>query len=619
MTASGTLIQVEPRPGYDEAAFISQLRDVYQQAKEVKSTMLTEWKRNYRVTMNRAAPAVPNAPGTRANETFPTVDSRIGWMTDQEIRFSITPAADPFSVFSMVSDTLGEQLESILNSTMKSNGWDAEIIEMLWDAAMYGAGFLKCVWDSGTDDGLGNISLKHTSPWCLYVDPYATDLDDAQYIIEVHTMSRAEIERRYPDTTRTEIEDASVTGDRTMDHMPPTQSSNRQANAGTLIPINAGQGATTWGAPGGAKQHTSAQDDGVNVYEFWMRENFEEEVVPGDASLGDEPRKVIVDQWRVVVMSGNRILLDELAENLFHTNRHPYVRYVDVETGEFWGSPLLRDLAPCQQAMNTLLAMGQNNIIYTGNPVLIGVKGSGADRSTWTNKPGMIYDVNAGPQNAQSRPTWMEPPNLPPALLQFVTFWREEMERIAGLSGAQRGEVPSGRATDKQVHAGQEAGFIRIRSALRNLERTLSKAGELLANLMIINYDVPRFVAIVGDEGEMSSIRLAAQHFYAPVVDWKGKVTFSPLRFTMLVNAGSSKPTSRSARMQEANMLKSMDVVDDQYVMQAYRVSHWKSVLERKEAKQAQALQVAQALGQAGDKPKGGGKKMASAAPSPGG
>jgi hypothetical protein len=273
--------------------------------------------------------------------------------------------------------------------------------------------------------------------------------------------------------------------------------------------------------------------------------------------------------------------------------------------------------------MNTLLAMGQNNIIYTGNPVLIGVKGSGADRSTWQNKPGQIYDVNGSPGQQNNRPTWMEPPNLPPALLQFVQFWREEMERIAGLSATQRGEVPSGRATDKQVQAGQEAGFIRIRSAVRNLERTLRKAGELLANLVIINYDVPRFVAIVGDEGEMSSIRLAAQHFYAPTVDYYNKVTFAPLRFTMLVNAGSSKPTSRSARIQEANTLKQMQVVDDQYVLQAYRVSHWKEVLNRKEQKQAMELQLAQAQQAAGASAKqqqgGGGKRPPSQAPKPGG
>ena len=544
--------------------------------------------------MNRAAPAVPAAPGVRANEVFPTVDARIAWITDQEIQFSITPASDPFSMYSMISDTQGSQLESVLNSTMKSDQWDGEIVKTLWDAAMYGAGFMKCVWDAGLQRGEGNVSLKSVSPWCLYVDPYASDLDDAQYIIEVHTMSAQEIERRYPDTTQRTIEDAYITGDADTDHLSPSQAVSRDRGAANLIPVNAGQGATTWGQPGQAKTHTSAQQ-GVNVYEFWIRENFEEEVEPGDPSLGTEPRKVIVDQWRVVVVSGNRILLDELAENLYHTDRHPYVRYVDVETGEFWGSPILRDLAPCQQAMNTLLAMGQNNIIFTGNPVLIGTKGSGADRSTWQNKPGMIYDVNGGPSAQSNKPAWMEPPNLPPALLQFVTFWREEMERIAGLSSTNRGEVPSGRATDKQVQAGQEAGFIRIRSAIRNLERTLSKAGELLANLIIINFDTPRFVAIVGDEGETTSIRLAAQHFYAPTVDHNDKVTFAPMRFTMLVNAGSSKPTSRAARIQEANILKQMNVVDDQYVLQAYRVSHWKEVKARKDAQMAQMAQMAAA------------------------
>jgi hypothetical protein len=216
----------------------------------------------------------------------------------------------------------------------------------------------------------------------------------------------------------------------------------------------------------------------------------------------------------------------------------------------------------------------------------------------------------------------MEPPNLPPALLQFVQFWREEMERIAGLSATQRGEVPSGRATDKQVQAGQEAGFIRIRSAIRNMERTLRKAGELLANLIIINYDVPRFVAIVGDEGETSSIRLAAQHFYAPTEDEKGKVTFAPMRFSILVNAGSSKPTSRAARIQEANVLKQMGVVDDVYVLQAYRVSHWKDVKRRTDAMKQQEMQMAQmaaAAKQGGGGGGGAGKRPPSQAPKPGG
>jgi len=589
-----TLVQVETPPQYDEHAFLSNLRDMLETAKDARNAMRAEWLRNYRVTMNRAAPNVPQAPGTRANEVFPTVDARIGWMTDQEVQFTLAPAADPFNPYFMVTETLCHQLEDVLNANYMTEGWYAEIVKMFWDAAMYGSGFLKAVWDQGLERGMGNVGLKSTSPWCLYVDPFATNLDDVEYIIEVHTMTAAQIERRFPDVAETVLDEVMVTGDRTSDHMPPSQNSNRQKQSG-LIPIDAGQGPTQWGAPGGAKKHTSMRDKGINVYECWFRENYTEEVKVGDPSR-PVPEEVVIDQWRVVVWAGNHVMLDELAENVYHANRHPYVRYVDVETGEFWGSPLLRDLAPCQQAMNTLLAMGQNNIIYTGNPMMSAVKGSGADRTSIRNAPGVILDVNGGPTGGQNNaPRWIPPPNLPPALLEFVGLWREEMERIAGLNATQKGEVPSGRATDKQVQAGQEAGFIRIRSALRNFELTLRRAGELLANLIVINYDTERFTAIVGSEGEPTSVRLAAQHFYAPASDAKGRVTFEPLRFALIVNAGSSKPTSRAARIAEANALKQMGVVDDLFVLQAYRVSHAADVMRRTALQRQQMAMIAQA------------------------
>ena len=38
---------------------------------------------------------------------------------------------------------LGEQLECVINSVYFTDQWYAEIVKMLWDAAMYGAGFLK--------------------------------------------------------------------------------------------------------------------------------------------------------------------------------------------------------------------------------------------------------------------------------------------------------------------------------------------------------------------------------------------------------------------------------------------------------------------------------------------
>jgi hypothetical protein len=291
-----------------------------------------------------------------------------------------------------------------------------------------------------------------------------------------------------------------------------------------------------------------------------------------------------------------------MASNLFHTNRHPYVRYTDVETGDFHGPALVRDIGPCQIALNRLLALTQNNIEFTGNPIFVGVKSSGMDRSTFVNRPGRIYDVDGGPNAGNAKPQWLSPPNLPTILQGFIEFWLTEIERIAGLQGGQKGEIPSGRATDKQVSATQEAGFIRIRSAQRNLELALRKAFELAANIIILNYDVPRTVAIVGPEGEMNSIKLAAQHFYTP----GGPDGPAPMKFSLLVNAGSSKPTSRAARIAEAVQLYQLKAVDQQYLLQAFRVSHWQSVMARTKQEQQQQAILAAVSGQK-EQPKGPG------------
>lgn len=599
MSAVGTYVEVSSS-GEDEFWLIQRLKDCYQQSKDAKAQMSTEWKRNYKITKNRAAPNIPAAPGTRANEIFPTVDSRIGWMTDQEILFTLTPAADPFNMQALVYDVLCEQLESVMNSLLRTQGWYAEIVEMLWDSAMYGSGFLKVVWDQGLSEGMGDVGLKAVSPWCLYPDPWATSFEDAAYVVEVHTLTAAEMERRYPMLGRQRIEEAVRFGDISSEHVPPQQFSGRQRQS-ALTPI--GQGptvpATTWGQPGGARNHRETEQGGVNVYECWIKENYAEEV-PDPLTGGTT--WAVIDQWRVVVHAGERVLIDELAINLFGIDRHPYVRYTDVISGELWGDPIVRDLAPCQQSLNTLLAMGQNNIVYTGNPMMVTTKGSGADRSTVFNRPGQIFDVNPTPGGGQASadPRWMQPPQLPQALMSFIAFWRDEMERIAGLAGAQRGEVPSGRATDKQVQATQEAGFIRIRSALRNLELTMRRAGELVANLIIRYYDTPRYVAIVGEDGQNTAMRLAAQNFYVPTRGPDRKWRSEPLRFALTVNAGSAKPTSRAARTAEAARLFEMKVVDDLYVLQAFQVSHAQQIMTRKQQQQMQQLQMAEALSQAG-------------------
>jgi hypothetical protein len=158
------------------------------------------------------------------------------------------------------------------------------------------------------------------------------------------------------------------------------------------------------------------------------------------------------------------------------------------------------------------------------------------------------------------------------------------------LQGPQKGTAPQGRTSNAQAQNSQEAGFIRVRLAQRNLEIALSKIFARAAQLIIVNYDVSRTVAIVGPDGEQQALQLAAHHFMNP-----GKNGAQPLKFSLMVNGGATKPTSRSARFAEAMQLKAVGAVDNQYVLEAARVSHIPQVLARVQQEQQAAAEAAKA------------------------
>ena len=293
---------------------------------------------------------------------------------------------------------------------------------------------------------------------------------------------------------------------------------------------------------------------------------------------------MVADAWRVVVYSGRTILLDELAENLWQESRHPYVRVVDVEIGDFWPTAITSHLAPNQIAINRLLSSLQGNAELVGNPIFLDVADSGLSRAQIMNRPGSRLVMNKSAANAQAqKPDWLRPPDMPAGVANLVQFHIGRMENISGLSGPTKGQLPSGRQGQATTQATQEAGFVRIRSALRNLEASLGELFRLCANLFIQNTNIPRMVAIVGEDGTDSALRLAARHFYMPSRD-PDKPSI-PLKFSLIVKAGSSAPTSRQSRIAEADALRSMGAIDNQAVLEAHAWPHWQDVVARMDSR----------------------------------
>lgn len=591
----GTMLQIEPAPDSLDHELTGRLYDLYQQARRGRQQKAEMWRKNYLLSMNRWGRS-PDDP--RDSEIYPILRSRVAWMTDQETHFSIDPAAEPFQDFYDYEVKLGEQLETLLGTNYKVQGWYAEIAKVLWDSPIYGAGIMKAGWDSGLDGGLGNVCMSRIDPWTFYPDPNASSFDDCQYLVEVHKWSLDEIERRFPNVDIKRIQEAAIQGDRQdVDKAPQRQDFPRYVRDG--IPINLGQGPVSVGNPGEGTNLRSVLQSGVNVYEFWIHENVVTERESSDPQISS-PEQVVMDGWRVVVFSGEVVLLDETAENLWDLDIHPYVRYVDDEIGEFWSTPLVAHLAPLQLFINQLLSSAASNVLLTSNPIFMDYENSGLARTAIVNKPGQRLTMKKDLSGANVKPDWLSPPPMTTDIPNLIEFSIQRMENIAGLAGVSKGQQPSGRQAQQTTQAVQESGFVAIRSSLRNLETALSRLGQLLAHFIIINYDIPRIVAIVGDEGTETGLRLAARHFYTPTAEGA-----QPLKFSLTVNAGASNPTSRQARIAEIDALKAMDVVDDQTVLQAHRIPHWQAILARK---QEAAAAEAQAEKEAGRQPHGKGQ-----------
>ena len=562
---------------------IQKLQQLYRTARRVKSDKYDAWDRNYRLLNNRiGGRAALNTgswpPSPRDSEVFPILSSIVAWMADQHTIIDTQPATDPGSPFYDFIVNIAEDLGTVLQSNWQADDQDAQIKLVIWDALVYNAGWFKTVWDQGLAGGLGNPKAIRVDPYSLYIDPQATDLSNAEYIVERRLMSIDEIERRWPG--KSAAIEASVVAASEYDTRP-NMGGNDASRIPKANPGNLPSGNGRWGGVTASNQYNDKLAS-VIVSEFWLRENeewYDESDQPIDPNdLPPYNEKMVRDRWRVVVLAANEILMDEYSEDLYTFRHHPYDRYLFDDIGELYGVALVDHLAYPQIYINRLLSAMQANAELVGNPIFLESAQSGLDRVGIINRPGQRLRVSG--QGMQNKPDWLQPPSMPTQVKELVDFWIQRMENIAGLSAASKGNTSSSsgtsRTSDQVMNTIQEAAFVRVRSAINNMERTLTSVGYKLADLIIDNYNTARYISVAGPKSSQSAIALRPHHFLVPTE--KGQ---APLKYSLNINAGSALPTSRQARAQQADRAYAIGVFDRQAWYEANQIPNWQAINDR--------------------------------------
>lgn len=574
-----------------EDALVNRLRQLFTEMRQSKRPYYETWNRNYRIVNNRVGGKASAAwmPAPKDSEVYPLIASLVAWMADQHTTVDIMAAADPASPYYDYMQKLANDMATIIQTNWSVLDYESQVKLVLWDAFMFNTGIFKVVWDQGLDNGEGNVMLKRVDPWSFYVDANATSMEDSECFCEARRMSLNEIERRWPKNAAKVREAASESGMGEIEEHPSRknlQTRGAMANpgnlptSGTLTNYSTGGGYTRWSSP----KHRTGPKPGVVVYEFWVKENEkidekdnaheQQEVKEGKTEFLEHP--TVIPRWRVVVTAAGVVLMDEYADELCTGGNHPYERYTWDDTGEFYGIALVDHLAYPQIYINRLLTALQQNAELVGNPVMVEAANSGMDRTGIVNRPGQRLRLS-GPGGMQNKPEWLTPPSMPESVNQLVQFWIDRMGHTSGMTEAVMGSMrPTDRMSTDTMSSVQEAAFVRVRSALGNLESALKKSAYKMADLIIDNFDEPRYMATVGPQGMSTSLALKARHFQVPT-----EAGAPPFKYSLVIQAGASMPTSRGARVKEADQAYVWGIIDRQAWFEAHQYPNWQTVLQR--------------------------------------
>lgn len=567
----------------NQAQLVWKIHTLFQRARDARRPVTEQWNRNYYTLYGRP----PGIGNTKSNEdvpeAYPIIESLVAWKTDQQPSFDIIPYALPGSLDYSFYDSLAQDLRVCMQAAWANQNYGDELEAATFDAETYHFAVLKATWDANLYDGLGDVVVRRIDPFSFYIDPAARHPRDANYFIEVRTMSLQDMERNWPGSVE-KLNGEHVRSD--TDEAP----SRLKAGSGTLPLANPGaivngageRSRGVYGLPGQSRDRIVDDTTGVTIMECWYRTSVTAPaLIPGpDAQPLASDDERTYDVWRTVVICGNTVIMDVAADEMWSHGRHPYIIHRPKQTGELYAPSLVEFLAPSQRKINDMLRSIGKNIDLMGDPVLIDESNSGIRRTVVHNQPGQRLTV----KNAEGV-KWLQPPQVhPQASGDMISFHVGEMERISGLSAIVRGATPTGRNAQGVIDSVQEAAFVRIRLSLRNLERSLHELGNIVASLIAEFYDEPRIIAVVGESGERTSKGIRGLHFYTPSKE--GRV---PMRFQLQIRAGSALSTSRGARIAEADALYAMGAIDEEAVLEAHDYPNRKTVVKRVQEMKAAA------------------------------
>jgi hypothetical protein len=318
-------------------------------------------------------------------------------------------------------------------------------------------------WDELAEEGLGDVMIRVDNPFDVYIDPNATSVSDAQYVIRVvrKPLESIKADPRYTNTDQIAADNkyaASIWKDK-LDNISNGYSKSEK-NAQTSL-----------------------------MYELWARDSTEEVELDElgnpilDPKTGEQ--KTIVKQVIRCVSSVNKTII---RNDVTDYEDLPFIDYaVDVEPDELYGYGYIHDLIPMQRAINKI----QDDLLRYHHKFAKGkyVTTTNADIKVIEDQHGEIIQTKPGtsltPLPLQSAPS---------SLQNQDQIMNNYLQDISGVGDAFLGRLPSADMSGVALETLISSSGNNLRNYVEEMESVLSKLGEMILKMASKYYDTTRAV-----------------------------------------------------------------------------------------------------------------------------
>ena len=371
--------------------------------------------------------------------------------------------------------------------------------EWLTDYLVYGTGIVKLNWNM--HDDLPDCDI--VDPFSFYVNPSATKLENAQYIVHMAPRPLYEIQQLFPEKGKfvqpmgklNEYEALKITDVKQGDK--------------ALVQVTDTQGQETNYFEGKTEAMQNLEERALLV-EVWMRD--------GSIEYTNEDDKVGKLKYpgglRKVCMANDVILYDGPSKYQFldKMNRCPYpFPFVVMKNGgsahSFWGKPEPKRLKSINLALDRIASQVMDNIHLMANPMWL-VDETADVQDQINNKPGAIIRKR-GPGSV----TMQQPSSMPGYVFNFYQLMVDMFETVSGVTRSTMGKQEPNVTSGIQAQVYRSAATNKIDFKARQLDAAMQILGQMWI-AMIKNMGEKMHILDMRDaDGNQAEVRYIGMEF----------------------------------------------------------------------------------------------------------